>query len=61
MRVTTLFSDVSVGMAEATTNMSVLYGESIDGKSVKGGIENRKGDDGEDVEESDEGHRKEKE
>ena len=41
--------------------MTTLHGESIDGTSVKRGIEDRERDDGKDVEEFDEGHRKEKE
>ena len=48
-------------MAEVASDMTTVHYEGIDGKSVKRGMEDCERDDGEDVEEFDWGHDKEKE
>jgi hypothetical protein len=58
-RVATLLSDFSVCMAEVASDMTTLHDKGIDGK-VKRGMEDCERDDAKDVEEFDEGHRKER-
>jgi hypothetical protein len=56
----TLLGDVSVGMAESTTDMSTLHGKGIDGKRVKRGMKDSKWDDGQKADEIERSHGKER-